>query len=138
MSQENVEHAERGVVAINETYRTGDMGPWRRDVEEVFDPDVVLEAEGHAFTEGEWRGREGAAGFVANQMEVLEGMWLRADESASTSMRTASCCDHIRWADTAHRRPGRVASSSRFSFWFSFDIPYSDSPAALRAISRAL
>jgi ketosteroid isomerase-like protein len=30
--------------------------------------------------EGEWRGLEGAIGFVANQMEVLEGMWMRVDE----------------------------------------------------------
>jgi ketosteroid isomerase-like protein len=80
MSQENVELATRGVVAINETYRTGDLGPWRRHVEAVCDPEMVLEAKTEAFTEGEWRGPEGAVGFVANQMEVLEGMWLRVDE----------------------------------------------------------
>ena len=44
------------------------------------DPEVVLEAGTEAFTEGEWRGHEGAVGFVANQMEVLEGMWLRGNE----------------------------------------------------------
>jgi ketosteroid isomerase-like protein len=76
---ENVEIAERGVAALNETYRTGDMRPWRRHVEETFDPDVLLEAE-EAFTEGEWRGHEGAVGFVANQMEVLADMWLRVDD----------------------------------------------------------
>ena len=40
----------------------------------------MLEAETDAFTEGEWRGHEGAVGFVANQMDVLDGMWLRGDE----------------------------------------------------------
>jgi ketosteroid isomerase-like protein len=49
-------------------------------VEKAFDPEVMLEAGGEAFTEGEWRGHEGAVGFVANQMDALEGMWLRADE----------------------------------------------------------
>ena len=80
MSQENVDLADRAVAAVNETYRTGDMGPWRRFVEETCDPDIVLEARGGAFTEGQWRGHEGVVGFVANQMEVLEDMWLRADE----------------------------------------------------------
>ncbi len=78
---ENVQLAKDGTAAINETYSTGDMLPWRRYVEKTFDPEVVLEAGGQAaFTEGEWRGHEGAVGFVANQMEVLEDMWLRADE----------------------------------------------------------
>ena len=80
MSQENVEIAKEGVAAINEAYRTGDILPWRRQVEAVCDPEVVLEAGTEVFTEGEWRGHEGAVGFVANQMEVLEGMWLRGDE----------------------------------------------------------
>jgi hypothetical protein len=80
MSQENIQRAERGVLAVNETYRTGDLAPWRRHVEEVFDPGVALETEGDAFTEGGWQGHDGAVGFVANQMEVLESMWLRADE----------------------------------------------------------
>jgi len=80
MSQETMEFAERGLVAINETYRTGDMRAWRAHVEETFDPDIVLETSGEAFTEGEWRGHEGAVGFVANQMEVLDDMWLRVDE----------------------------------------------------------
>ena len=80
MSHENVELADRAVAAINETYRTGDMRPWRQYVEDTFDRDIVLENTGDAFTEGEWRGHEGAVGFVANQMEVLDGMWLRVDE----------------------------------------------------------
>ena len=78
MSQENVELAKQGIAAINDAYRTGDILPWR--VEKAFDPEVVLEAGTEALTEGEWRGHEGAVGFVANQMEVLEGMWLRVDE----------------------------------------------------------
>ena len=43
-------------------------------------PKWCSEAGTEAFTEGEWRGHEGAVGFVANQMEVLEDMWLRGDE----------------------------------------------------------
>ena len=80
MSRENVEAAKAGVAAINDAYRTGDVPPWRRHVEKAFDPDVVLEAGTSAFTEGEWRGHDGVVQFVANQMEVLDGMWLRADE----------------------------------------------------------
>jgi ketosteroid isomerase-like protein len=80
MSEENVELAKEGIAAINETYSTGDVLPWRRHAEKAFDPEVMLEAGGEAFTEGEWRGHEGAVGFVANQMDALEGMWLRADE----------------------------------------------------------
>ena len=80
MSQENVEAVERAVAAVNETYRTGDMRPWRRFVEAECDPGIVLDAPTDAFTEGESRGHDGAVGFVANQMEVLDGMWLRVDE----------------------------------------------------------
>ena len=80
MSQENVEAVEQAVAAVNETYRTGDMGPWRRLVEAECDPEIVLDAPTDAFTEGEWRGHDGAVGFVANQMEVLDDMWLRVDE----------------------------------------------------------
>jgi ketosteroid isomerase-like protein len=80
MPQENVEQARKAVTAINESYRTGDLGPWRRHVERAFDPEVVLELGQGVFTEGEWRGLDGAIGFVENQMEVLEDMWLRADE----------------------------------------------------------
>jgi ketosteroid isomerase-like protein len=80
MSQENAEAVEQAVAAINETYRTGDMRPWRRLVEAECDPEIVLDAPTDAFTEGEWRGHDGVVGFVANQMEVLDGMWLRVDE----------------------------------------------------------
>jgi len=80
VSQETMEFAERAVVAINETYRTGDTRPWQSHVEAAFDPDIVLETGEQAFTEGEWRGHDGAVGFVANQMEVLDDMWLRVDE----------------------------------------------------------
>ena len=80
MPRSNIEVVEHGVAAINEAYRTGDLGPLRRYAEEECDPEMVLEAPTGAFTEGEWRGPEGAVGFVANQMEVLDGMWLRVDE----------------------------------------------------------
>ena len=40
----------------------------------------MLEAKGGAFTEGDWRGHDGVVRFVANQMEVLDDMWLRVDE----------------------------------------------------------
>lgn len=80
MSEQNIERARRGIEALGETYRTGDMRAWRRQVEEVADPEIALETDGGAFTEGEWRGKEGAVRFVANQMEVLEGMWVEADE----------------------------------------------------------
>jgi ketosteroid isomerase-like protein len=49
-------------------------------VERACDPAVVLEAPGDAFTEGDWHGHDGVVSFVANQMEVLEDMWLRLDE----------------------------------------------------------
>jgi ketosteroid isomerase-like protein len=80
MSHGNVEIAKRAIAAINETYRTGDMLPWREYVEATCDPEIVLESGTEAFTEGLWRGHEGLVGFVANQMEVLEGMWLRLEE----------------------------------------------------------
>ena len=80
MSDRNAKLVQESVAAINETYRTGDMGPFRRHVERVCDPEVVLSAPDDAFTEGEWRGHVGAVDFVANQMEVLDDMWLRVDE----------------------------------------------------------
>jgi ketosteroid isomerase-like protein len=80
VSQESNEVVPEAVAALNETYRTGDMGPWRRHVEKWADPELVLEAPTDAFIEGTWRGHDGVVSFVANQMEVLEGMWLRLDE----------------------------------------------------------
>jgi len=80
MSQHTMELAERMVKAINETYRTRDMRPFRKLCEEVVDSGIVLETDGEAFTEGEWHGVEGVVDFVANQMEVLDEMWLRVDE----------------------------------------------------------
>ena len=79
MSQANIDLAKQGIAAINEAYARDDVAPWRQQVETIFDPEVVLEA-GDAFTEGEWHGKEGAIGFVANQMEVLKEMWMRLDE----------------------------------------------------------
>jgi hypothetical protein len=80
MSQETMELAERMVAAVNETYKIRDMRPLRNLCEEVLDPGIVLDTDGEAFTEGEWPGREGVVNFVANQMEVLDHMWLRVDE----------------------------------------------------------
>ena len=80
MSQHTMELAERMVKTINETYGTRDMRPFRKLCEEVVDPEIVLETDGEAFTEGEWHGVEGVVDFVANQMEVLDEMWLRVDE----------------------------------------------------------
>jgi ketosteroid isomerase-like protein len=79
-SRENLLVAQQGLAAINETYRSGDLDAWGRHVEEAFDPELVLESETGAFTEGRWQGHDGAIAFVANQMEVLEDMWLRIDE----------------------------------------------------------
>ena len=80
MSQQNVEVISGGVSAINETFKAADIGTWARYVEAMFEPDAVLEASESAFTEGEWRGHAGATHFVANPMDVLENMWIRADE----------------------------------------------------------
>ncbi len=80
MSQENVNVVAAGVAAINETFKTDDIGAWALHVEGAFEDDAVLEASDSAFTEGEWRGRAGATRFVANPMDVLENMWIRADE----------------------------------------------------------
>ena len=102
MPRSNVEVVEHGVAAINEAYRTGDLGPLRRYAEEECDPEMVLEAPTGAFTEGEWRGPEGAVGFVANQMEVLDGMWLRVDEHIDVELHPVHAfyrCDGrtVRW-----------------------------------------
>src|SRR4051794_33980340 len=80
MSQENVEIARRAVTAINETYQTGDLVAWRRFVEETCAPEIVLESGTEALTEGPWHGQDGLVAFVANQMEVLDEMWVRVDE----------------------------------------------------------
>jgi ketosteroid isomerase-like protein len=76
----NMDLARAGVAALSETFRTGDMGPWTRHVETKFDPEIVLETGAGAFTEGEWRGHAGAVKYIASAMEVLDNMWLRADE----------------------------------------------------------
>lgn len=80
MSQENLELARQGVAAVNEAYAKDDIAPWRHQVERTVDHELVLEGGPATFTEGEWRGQEGAIGFVANQMEVLKEMWMRLDE----------------------------------------------------------
>jgi hypothetical protein len=80
MSQENLELAKLGIAVVNEAYAKDDIAPWRQQVEELVDPEVVLVGGPDTFTEGEWRGHEGVVGFVANQMEVLKEMWMRLDE----------------------------------------------------------
>jgi ketosteroid isomerase-like protein len=72
--------AHEGIAALNETYRAGDTLAWRRHVEAALDEDVTLEPGGLGFTEGEWRGHDGAVGFVANQMDALDEMWIRVQE----------------------------------------------------------
>ncbi len=80
MASSNVELARNALTALNETYASGDLEPWRRHVQATFAPEIVLEGGSGAFTEGDWRGHEGMVEFVANQMEVLEGMWVRERE----------------------------------------------------------
>jgi ketosteroid isomerase-like protein len=80
MSQQNVDVGRAGVAAINETFQAADIGPWALHVEEAFEAEVVLELSTSAFTEGAWRGHAGAIQFVANPMDVLDNMWIRADE----------------------------------------------------------
>ena len=80
MAQEYAELAEQGVAAINEAYANDDIVPWRQHVEKVIDPDLLLDGGRDTFTEGNWRGKDGAIAFVANQMEVLKEMWMRLDE----------------------------------------------------------
>jgi hypothetical protein len=85
MSQANVDLASAGVVAMNETFKSGDMGPWTRYVEATFDPEIVLEMGTEAFTEGEWRGHPGLVQYLASAMDVLEEMWIRADDIIDVS-----------------------------------------------------
>jgi ketosteroid isomerase-like protein len=85
MSQANVDLASAGVVAMNETFESRDMGPWTRYVEAVFDPEIVLEMGSGAFTEGEWRGHPGLVQYLASAMDVLEDMWIRADDIIDVS-----------------------------------------------------
>ena len=85
MSQANVDLATTGIAAINETFKSGDMGPWTRHVEVAFDPEIVLEMGSGAFTEGEWRGHQGLVQYLASAMDVLEDMWIRADDVIDVS-----------------------------------------------------
>src|SRR3954447_21722892 len=80
MSKRNAELARVGYDALNHAYSTGDFAPLERHLELAFHPDCVIEAEAEIFTEGEWHGHDGFLGFVANQMEVLEDMWLEPEE----------------------------------------------------------
>jgi ketosteroid isomerase-like protein len=76
----NVELAKAGYAALQQAYRTGDLDPLRAHFEATVDSGFLVRAEGEVFTEGEWHGPEGLLAFVANQMEALEGMWIRPEE----------------------------------------------------------
>src|SRR5436190_23879822 len=112
MSQENFELAKQGIAAINEAYAKDDIAPWRQRVKTIFDPEVVLQA-GDAFTEGEWHGKEGAIGFVANQMEVLKEMWMRLDEFIDVDENCFIVGITIRGTGATYRHPRRAASVPR-------------------------
>jgi ketosteroid isomerase-like protein len=85
VSQANVDLARSGVAATNETFSSGDLGPWTRYVEATFDPEIVLEMGSGAFTEGEWRGHAGLVQYLASAMDVLDDMWIRADNVIDVS-----------------------------------------------------
>jgi ketosteroid isomerase-like protein len=80
VASRNVEIARAGFEALAETYRTNDVAPLRALFEESVDAGFVLRGEGEVFTEGEWHGPEGLLDFVTNQMEAMEGMWIRAED----------------------------------------------------------
>jgi hypothetical protein len=63
MAQDNAQIVREAVAALNEAYASDDVAPWRRHVERWVDPDGVLEGGADVFTEGEWRGQEGAIAF---------------------------------------------------------------------------
>jgi ketosteroid isomerase-like protein len=69
MSEENVRRAERAYAAINEAYRTGDLGPV---IEEYLDPEVVMQPAG-VMPEGpsEVRGRAAVLAYLQGQLEAF-------------------------------------------------------------------
>jgi ketosteroid isomerase-like protein len=81
MSQENIELARRGYEALNEAYRRRDVDYLRPVVEELWHPEIVATDRVGRFPEtGEWHGREAVLGFVLNQTEAFDQMWLEPEE----------------------------------------------------------
>ena len=77
MSQENIDLVRRCYDAMNEAYRTGDLG---KPMEEFCHADVVLRTSGMFPESGDYEGHEGLREFAANQAEAFEQMWVRPDE----------------------------------------------------------
>ena len=76
MSEENVEIARRGIVEINSFYRTGEFSL----LQELCDPDFVLQPSGMFPEHEEMRGPEGLLKFIRGQTEAFERMWIEAEE----------------------------------------------------------
>jgi ketosteroid isomerase-like protein len=76
MSEENVEIARRGIVEINSFYRTGEFSL----LQELCDPDFVLQPSGMFPEHKEMRGPEGLLKFIRGQTEAFERMWIEAEE----------------------------------------------------------
>ena len=66
MSEENVEIARRGIVEINSFYRTGEFSL----LQELCDPDFVLQPSGMFPEHEEMRGPEGLLKFIRGQTGV--------------------------------------------------------------------
>jgi hypothetical protein len=82
VSQEDIENAKRGVVVLNEAYRSNDVTRLRPFIEALWDPEVLLVPTG-IFPDSEiHRGWTGVLEFVAEQMEAFEdgSMWFEALE----------------------------------------------------------
>jgi ketosteroid isomerase-like protein len=80
MASRNVELARAGFAAVAEAYRTGDLAPLQALFDEGVDESFVLRGEGEVFTEGEWHGPAGLLDFITNQMDAMEGMWIRPED----------------------------------------------------------
>ncbi|MFL5867929.1 MAG: nuclear transport factor 2 family protein [Thermoleophilaceae bacterium] len=77
MSQENVELARRGYVALNEALRSGDF---LSAVQEFCDPEIVLKPAGILPESREMRGHEGMVQFMGIQAEAFEGFSVEPQE----------------------------------------------------------
>ena len=108
MSQENVELARAGYAVLNQVYKTGDLEPLRRHIEEAVRPDCVLTASDVTF-QGEWRGRQGMLDFITDQMDVLDDLWVRPEEYIDLEDRLVV---PIRWGGRAKETQIAVEFSS--------------------------